>query len=83
MRCRTSYLVALLTITLLLWGDLRQAHAATYTVINLNDSGAGSLRQAIIDANDNAGTDTITFAPNVTGTIMLGSALPPITDELT
>jgi hypothetical protein len=44
------------------------AHAATITVTNTNDSGAGSLRQALIDANDG---DTITFA--VTGTIGLTS----------
>jgi IPT/TIG domain/S-layer homology domain len=36
--------------------------AATFTVTNTNDSGAGSLRQAINDANDNAGADTIDFA---------------------
>jgi uncharacterized delta-60 repeat protein len=34
---------------------------ATYTVTNTNNSGAGSLRQAITDANANAGTDTIVF----------------------
>ena len=37
----------------------------TYTVTNTNDSGAGSLRQAIIDANANSGTDTIDF--NIAG----------------
>ena len=45
--------------------------AATITVINTNDSGAGSLRQALADTNDG---DTIDFA--VTGTITL------TTDEL-
>src|SRR6266496_133247 len=44
------------------------AHAATITVTNTNDSGAGSLRQALADANNG---DTITFA--VTGTIGLTS----------
>jgi hypothetical protein len=35
--------------------------AATFTVVNTNDSGAGSLRQAILDANANPGLDTIAF----------------------
>jgi len=39
---------------------------ATYVVTNTNDSGAGSLRQAILDANANAGTDTIVFNIPVT-----------------
>src|SRR6266567_5839108 len=42
------------------------AHAGVITVTNINDSGPGSLRQALADANDG---DTITFA--VTGTIGL------------
>ncbi|MDH5563101.1 MAG: DUF4347 domain-containing protein, partial [Nitrospirota bacterium] len=42
---------------------------ATYTVTTTTDGGAGSLRQAIIDANANAGTDTITFVGS--GTYML------------
>jgi len=36
--------------------------AATFTVTNTNDSGPGSLRQAILDANGNPGLDTIQFA---------------------
>jgi len=39
--------------------------ASTFTVTNTNDSGAGSLRQAITDANGNAGLDTISF--NIAG----------------
>ena len=35
--------------------------AATFTVINTNDSGAGSLRQAVLDANAAASADTIVF----------------------
>ena len=58
--------------------------AATFTVINTDDSGAGSLRQAILDANGNAGLDTIAF--NIPGagvhTISPATALPTITDPV-
>ena len=43
------------------------AHGATFTVTNLNDSGPGSLRQAVADANVAVGADTITFGAGVTG----------------
>jgi hypothetical protein len=51
---------------LLLCAVENSARAATITVTNTNDSGAGSLRQALTDALDG---DTINFA--VTGTIGL------------
>ena len=53
-------------------------HAATVTVTNTNDSGPGSLRQALLDANDG---DTITFA--VSGTITLTSGGLLITKNVT
>jgi hypothetical protein len=57
---------------------------ATFTVTNTNDTGAGSLRQAILDANASSGGDTIAF--NIAGagvhTITLASGLPTISDEL-
>src|SRR2546421_11842980 len=34
---------------------------STFTVTNTSDSGAGSLRQAIINANGNAGVDIVAF----------------------
>ncbi len=53
---------------------------ATYTVTTTNDSGAGSLRQAITDANNNAGTDSIVFSVGSGSiTISLSSVLPSIT----
>ena len=59
------------------------AGAATFTVTNLSDSGPGSLRQAILDANAVLDADTIAFQPGLTGTITLTSAAIPITDRLT
>ena len=57
----------------------------TFTVSNTNDSGAGSLRQAILDANANAGADTIAFAISGTGvhTITPTLVLPTITEAVT
>jgi CSLREA domain-containing protein len=43
------------------------AQAANIVVTNADDSGAGSLRQAILDANGNGQDDTITFDPNFNG----------------
>jgi hypothetical protein len=53
------------------------AQAAPFSVTNTADSGEGSLRQAISDANASAGEDTINFDPSLSGqTITLGSQLP-------
>ncbi|WP_326540719.1 cadherin domain-containing protein, partial [Pseudorhodoferax sp.] len=62
-----------------------QSVLATYTVSTTADSGAGSLRQAITDANTNAGADTIVFAIPGAGlqTITLSTALPTITGAVT
>jgi predicted outer membrane repeat protein len=50
------------------------AQAATITVSNLNDTGPGSLRSAIGEANQNGlGSDDIVFASGLTGTIEVGS----------
>ena len=58
--------------------------AATYVVTNTNDSGAGSLRQAILNANTTTGTDTITFSiGSGFQTISLASALPTLTGQVT
>src|SRR5688572_10026955 len=63
-----------------------QAAAATFTVTNINDSGAGSLRQAITDANNAGTSDTIEFSisPGTAPfTISTLSALPSITSPVT
>ncbi|MFN8524775.1 MAG: right-handed parallel beta-helix repeat-containing protein [Chloroflexota bacterium] len=57
------------------------ADAATYEVTTAADSGPGSLRQAILDANANPGEDSITF--NIPGagphTILPLTGLPAVT----
>jgi hypothetical protein len=56
---------------------------STFLVTNVADSGAGSLRQAILDANANPGADVIRFAPAArSGTITLTSGELAITDSL-
>ncbi len=59
--------------------------AATLTVTNANDSGAGSLRQAILDANASGGPHAIQFAIPGPGvhTISLLTPLPTITETTT
>jgi len=47
------------------------ATGQTFTVTNTNNAGAGSLRQAISDADSNPGHDVIEFASGVSGTINL------------
>ena len=60
-----------------------QAASATFTVTTTADSGAGSLRQAITDANLTADDDTIVFSLPNPSTITLASSLPQITKPLT
>lgn len=59
------------------------ASGASFSVTNTADSGAASLRQAIIDANASAGSDTI-FMSDVASnaTITLASPLPMITESV-
>src|SRR5215213_8129736 len=47
------------------------AQAATFDVTNLQPAGAGSIRDAVDQANGAAGADTITFQAGLTGTINL------------
>jgi predicted outer membrane repeat protein len=56
---------------------------ATIIVTSLADSGSGSLRAAIAEANEHNGADLIAFARGLTGTIQLTSGLIEISDALT
>src|SRR5438067_11827020 len=59
--------------------------ANTFTVTNTANSGAGSLRQAIINANGHVGADVISFNISGTGlhTITPQTGLPIISDTVT
>lgn len=75
-------LILVLTLSVLFSGGV--VKAATFSVTNTNDSGAGSLRQAIIDANNTTAADTITFSiGSGHQQIVPASALPPITQPVT
>src|SRR5215204_4989182 len=73
-----------LTVFIILFLTLSDnIQAAAFTVTGTGDSGAGSFRQAILDANANPGQDTVMF--NVgTGvqTITLLTPLPDVSDPL-
>jgi hypothetical protein len=78
---RCLLIVAVCTFT----ADLKLSSAAIYSVQVATDSGAGSLRQAILDANASLGVDQIRFEISGSGphTIQPLSALPSITDSVT
>ncbi len=64
-KLQSKFNLILLASVLALSGALffsHSAQAATFTVTNVADSGAGSLRQAMTDANATAGIDTINFS---------------------
>jgi hypothetical protein len=65
MKTRILFLFTLLCAAI---ASLQSVHAVTITVMNTNDSGAGSLRAALTSANDG---DTIDFQAAVTGAVTL------------
>lgn len=82
MSFRSNYRFLFATTILLLasWNT----QAVTFVVTNTNDAGAGSLRQAVINANRRVRADNINFDPALTGsTITLTSGEIEITDDLT
>ena len=56
---------ALTFVSIFFWASAGNAKAVTFTVTNTSDGGAGSLRQALIDANATAKADVIVFDPAV------------------
>ena len=77
------FLTILFFFGLFLLFNSPKAHAATFTVTNTTDNGAGSLRQAITDANNTSGADTINFSVGTGSiTITVASELPTITESV-
>lgn len=66
--------------------DIGAVESRTFLVTNTNDSGTGSLRQVLFDANGFAGADVVAFDPVVFSTskiISVQTALPSILEPLT
>jgi hypothetical protein len=55
---------------------------STFWVSNRHDSGSGSLRQAVLDANGHSGADTIAFRNTAEGTITLTSGELSVTGDV-
>lgn len=70
------------SLALLMWHSV--AHANSFTVTNMDDSGTGSLRDAVARANaDTGGSNSITFSATATGTITLATPLDTLHNTLT
>lgn len=76
-----GHTLSILAAALILAFQAHNLKADTFTVSNLNDTGDGSLRWAIEQANTFVGPHTIDFS--VSGTITLVTALPSITRDYT
>ncbi len=56
---KTRFKIQFIFLIFISWSSVLSGSA--FMVTNTNDSGNGSLRKAIIDANSNPGTDLIEF----------------------
>ena len=65
-------------VALLLYAVAIPAHATTITVTNTNDSGPGSLCQALADANDH---DTVDFDPSLNGQFITATSSEFVIDK--
>ena len=82
-----KFLFSVLTlVSIFFLASAGNAKAVTFTVTNTSDSGAGSLRQALIDSNATAKADIIVFDPAVFAnqqTIILTTGQLEITNGVT
>ncbi len=81
---KRTAITGLLAITAVGMAHVSVASAASFTVTTTANGGAGSLRQAILDADATPATDTIRFAvPGAGGhVIKVTSPLPPLAHEI-
>src|SRR5438093_4955290 len=81
---RTAFFILILATAVAIIAPLHYVRAAGFTVTNTNDSGSGSLRQAILDANSNGATPhTIVFNiptadPGFDGSVFTIKPLSPL-----
>lgn len=80
-RAATPFVLASALALLFALVSIGPAAATDFSVTTAADSGAGSLRQAVTDANLNTGPDRILFAPVVAGTIGVTSGQLSITGD--
>lgn len=79
---KNNFQIVMLSICLISLFAIAETKAATLTVTNLNDSGEGSFRQAIIAANANPDEDVIDFQKGLSGVVNLQSALPDLASNM-
>src|SRR5260221_7845202 len=77
---KTRVTLILITLFCAVMASVQGARAATITVTNANDGGAGPLRQALADANNG---DTINFSLTTPATITLTSGALAVNKSIT
>jgi hypothetical protein len=71
-------LLATASLGVMLTGLGQASTAANFTVTNTNDTGAGSLRDAITNDNNAGGSNNINVQSGLIGQVTLGSSLPTV-----
>jgi hypothetical protein len=81
-RAKSRLAAIAMTIGFALLATAQAAWADEHDVVNTNDTGAGSLRDALTAANADT-TPPVSIKITANGTLTLGSALPSISNDMT